>query len=176
MSEANAVESNRLVRPFSEMTKEERANLSDDEWNAVPPEEKKSCHDCLHLKAVVNLWCGNEDAKKWRGTAIPGGCLCPFWEAEPPRITLMDRIRNFFKTNTKEKMTIKTPEDEAEVASHNLLAHCWSVRLRDGCSVDVAREILCKPITKREAMLAAESEGQPIDAQPIALKDSSFFL
>jgi hypothetical protein len=85
------------TKSFSEMTRKERANLTDEEWNAVPPEEKKSCHDCRHLKAYVNLWCGNENAIEWRGTSIPGGCLCPFWEGKPKSKTLMEMIKWIFK-------------------------------------------------------------------------------
>ncbi len=65
---------------FADMTREQRLAMNDEEWTAVPPEEKRSCHDCRHLKAVINLWCMNEEAAKARGTRIPGVCLCSFWE------------------------------------------------------------------------------------------------
>lgn len=68
---------------FKDLTKEQRNSMSAEEWAAVPPEEKKSCHDCRFLKGYVSLWCVNEDAAKWRGSKIPGGCLCKFWEPLP---------------------------------------------------------------------------------------------
>ena len=68
-----------MNKKFSELTKEEIAALSDEEFNNIPSEEKKSCYDCIFLKAIVNWWCTNSDAIKLRGTAIPGVIKCPYW-------------------------------------------------------------------------------------------------
>lgn len=46
------------------------------------PFELKSCHDCKYLKPLVNFWCGNVNAIKARGTAIPGCVHCKFWEPD----------------------------------------------------------------------------------------------
>lgn len=46
------------------------------------PFEKKSCYDCGHLYAAVNWWCGSAEARKARGTAIPGCIHCPFWKPD----------------------------------------------------------------------------------------------
>jgi hypothetical protein len=73
----------RIVRPFGELSAAERKAMPKEEWDAVPPEEKRSCHDCRYLTAAVSWWCGNQEAVKARGTSIPGVCLCPYWEAKP---------------------------------------------------------------------------------------------
>lgn len=46
------------------------------------PEKLRSCHNCNHLREVVNLWCSNEDAIKARGTQVPGIIHCPYWSAD----------------------------------------------------------------------------------------------
>jgi hypothetical protein len=46
------------------------------------PFEKRSCYDCSHLFARVSWWCGNEEAVKARGTAIPGCIHCTFWKPD----------------------------------------------------------------------------------------------
>lgn len=71
-----------MKKSFSEMTKAERESLSDKEWKAVPPHEKKSCHDCKWCVGYVSLWCTNDEAAKVRGTKIPGCYNCDFWEPE----------------------------------------------------------------------------------------------
>lgn len=77
------IERNQMSKvKFGDLTTEQRAAMTDEEWLAVPSEEKKSCHDCRYLKSVLSWWCTNEDAKKARGTSLPGGCLCDFWEPE----------------------------------------------------------------------------------------------
>ena len=96
---------------LSEMTQQAINELTDEQWKLVPPEEKKSCSDCNHLKGVISWWCGNEEAKKARGTAIPGCILCPYWEKQvqikPIEITvevgdkglkLMQRIIKYVKS------------------------------------------------------------------------------
>lgn len=45
-----------------------------------PDAEKKSCDDCYYLRGYVNLWCMNEEARKLRGTSIPGCSNCPHWK------------------------------------------------------------------------------------------------
>lgn len=46
-------------------------------------DERNIQSDCKHLVAYVNWWCVSEDAREYRGTAIPGVCHCPFWEPKP---------------------------------------------------------------------------------------------
>jgi len=46
----------------------------------TPDHERRSCFDCLHCKAAVTWWCKNDKAVEWRGTQIPGGIGCPYWE------------------------------------------------------------------------------------------------
>lgn len=46
------------------------------------PEVRRSCYDCGWLKAYVSWWCTNPEAKRVRGTAIPGVYHCPYWKAD----------------------------------------------------------------------------------------------
>lgn len=48
--------------------------------NDTPDIERRSCFDCFHCQAAVNLWCTNENAIKDRRTSIPGVIKCPHWE------------------------------------------------------------------------------------------------
>ena len=48
--------------------------------SGAPDPNRKACKDCRFLKGAVSLWCKNEDAVKWRGTAIPGVYDCQFWQ------------------------------------------------------------------------------------------------
>ena len=50
--------------------------------NEEAPEVRRSCHDCGWLKAYVSWWCTNPEAKKARGTAIPGVYHCPYWKLD----------------------------------------------------------------------------------------------
>jgi hypothetical protein len=75
------------MKKFSKMTQSEIYELTDEEFNAISPFEKKSCYDCKHLKHTMNFWCTNEDAKKARGTSIPGCIKCRFWE---PNFNMID--------------------------------------------------------------------------------------
>ncbi len=54
--------------------------LSHEEFRKLPPEKRCNCADCFYLTGAINLWCTNEEAKKDRGTSIPGVNLCPHWE------------------------------------------------------------------------------------------------
>lgn len=51
------------------MTEEEIKDMSKEEFDAIPPEEKKSCYDCGWLTAVISWWCSNKKAIKYRGTS-----------------------------------------------------------------------------------------------------------
>lgn len=75
------------AKSFAELSEAEREAMTEEEWDRVPPEQKRSCHDCRHLKAKVSWWCTLKEAIRWRGTRIPGGCLCPFWEPRDPTPT-----------------------------------------------------------------------------------------
>ncbi len=44
-----------------------------------PDAEKRSCFDCRSCKAAASWWCTNEEAKKARGTSLPGVIKCSFW-------------------------------------------------------------------------------------------------
>jgi CRISPR/Cas system CMR-associated protein Cmr1 (group 7 of RAMP superfamily) len=67
------------MKKFKDMTSEEIAALSNEEFNKISPFDKHSCYDCLHLKGFVNIWCTNREAIQYRGTAIPGIIKCTFW-------------------------------------------------------------------------------------------------
>ena len=91
------------MKPFNQLSQQEINNLTPEEFKAIPPEEKRSCHDCNHLKAFVSLWCTNEQAKKARGTSIPGCIKCPYWEAKVSHIPKQEEILNL---NRKQKEDI----------------------------------------------------------------------
>ena len=69
------------MKDFNKMSSWEIQSMSDEEFKAVPPEQKKSCYDCDHLKSVISWWCTNPNAIKARGTRIPGVIKCPFWSS-----------------------------------------------------------------------------------------------
>lgn len=54
--------------------------MSDEEFKAVSPFDKKSCYDCKYLKRALSHWCRNPEAIAARGTSIPGCIKCPYWE------------------------------------------------------------------------------------------------
>lgn len=58
------------------------------------PFERKCCYDCGWLEAYVNWWCGSKEAKKARGTAIPGVQHCPFWKPDWSYINRFWKIYN----------------------------------------------------------------------------------
>lgn len=70
------------MKPFAELTQEEISNLTDEQFSAIPPEEKRSCGDCGWIIGYVNLWCSNEEAIKVRTTRIPGCIKCPYWKKQ----------------------------------------------------------------------------------------------
>lgn len=93
------------------MSQSEIDAMSDKEFRAVSPFEKKSCYDCKHVKCALSWWCSNEDAIKARGTRIPGCIKCTYWEPD------WDMIGAVFKTSAngyKKKIirTIVTRVDE----------------------------------------------------------------
>ena len=56
--------------------------------NVIPHDEeieweRRSCHQCLYLRAVISWWCTNDECIAWRGTSIPGGQGCPYWKVAP---------------------------------------------------------------------------------------------
>jgi hypothetical protein len=67
------------MKKFSEMNQSEINALSKEEFKLVSPFEKKSCYDCGHLKNTLSWWCTSEDARKARGTTLPGCIKCTFW-------------------------------------------------------------------------------------------------
>lgn len=70
------------MKKFSELTQQEIKWMTPEEFAAVSPFEKKSCGDCACLVAKISWWCGNKEAIKLRGTAIPGIIKCPFWQPD----------------------------------------------------------------------------------------------
>lgn len=68
------------MKKFSEMSQSEICVLSDEDFKSVSPFEKRSCADCGHLTSAMSWWCTSEDAKKVRGTSLPGCIKCPFWK------------------------------------------------------------------------------------------------
>lgn len=57
---------------------------------------RRDCSDCRHLKAYVTLWCGNEEAIKFRGTSIPGIYNCKFWKISL-RKELISKFRKWIR-------------------------------------------------------------------------------
>lgn len=45
-----------------------------------PNAERRACEDCRWLRGAVSLWCTNEAACIFHGTAIPGATHCKFWK------------------------------------------------------------------------------------------------
>lgn len=45
-----------------------------------PDEAQRRCYDCTHCRGATSWWCRNEEAVKYRGTAIPGVRDCTFWK------------------------------------------------------------------------------------------------
>ena len=50
--------------------------------NEEAPEVRRSCYDCGWLKAYVSWWCTNPEARKARGSAIPGIYHCSYWKGD----------------------------------------------------------------------------------------------
>lgn len=70
------------MKKFNEMTQSEINAMSEEDFKAVSPFEKRSCYDCGHLKSVLSWWCTSKDAKKARGTSLPGCIKCTFWKPD----------------------------------------------------------------------------------------------
>jgi len=73
-----------------------------------------------------------------------------------------------------------TPKSDSEsrvkaVLNDDLLAHCWRATFKSGETMEIAREILCKPIPRKEAMDVASAEGEVMTLEPLGLKNSAFW-
>lgn len=79
---------------FSELTTEQINNLTEEEFKNIPPEEKRSCYDCTHMKGYISWWCTEKQAIKARGTSIPGCIKCPFWEPKRNKKSILDYIKS----------------------------------------------------------------------------------
>ena len=55
-------------------------SIPQDVWLTISPYVKRDCYHCAFLKAAVSLWCDNDEAIKYRGTAFPGVFKCIFWQ------------------------------------------------------------------------------------------------
>jgi len=64
---------------------------------------------------------------------------------------------------------------EKAVLNDDLLAHCWRATFKSGETMEIAREILCKPIPRKEAMDVASAEGEVMTLEPLGLKNSAFW-
>ena len=67
------------MKDFNYMSSSEISALTQEEFDSISPFKKRSCYNCKSLKAIVSLWCTNIEAKKARGTSIPGCIKCPYW-------------------------------------------------------------------------------------------------
>ena len=67
---------------FSDLSREERKALTDEEWESYKPWETKTCGYCKFMTHGISWWCSNEEAIRARGTCIPGVCLCSFWSLD----------------------------------------------------------------------------------------------
>jgi len=72
----------KVTKGFLKMSPNQVQALTEEEFNAVPPEEKRSCYDCGHIRGVMSLWCTSKDAITARGTSLPGCIKCPYWKPE----------------------------------------------------------------------------------------------
>lgn len=81
--------------------------MTDEEFEALTPFERQSCYDCKFCQAPgrISWWCMNEDARRYRGTSIPGVIKCHFWQPD------WDWIEDEFKTeeNGYKKFIIHKP-------------------------------------------------------------------
>lgn len=102
-----------MVKRFKDMTSAEIKAMSDEDFKAVSPFEKRTCYDCGHLKHALHWWCTNESAIKLRGTRIPGIIKCPYWKPDwsvipdkykteengyvKPIVAIIEKKRNVFQ-------------------------------------------------------------------------------
>jgi len=70
------------MKDFKDMTQGEIESMSDSDYKAVSPFDKKTCYDCGHLKSAMSWWCTSKEAKEARGTTIPGCIKCPYWKPD----------------------------------------------------------------------------------------------
>lgn len=54
-------------------------------------------------------------------------------------------------------------------------AHVWKAHLENGTTLQIARQILCKPITEEEAKEEATKHGKIILVEPIPYSASDFW-
>ena len=55
-------------------------SIPHDVWLTISPYVKRDCYHCAFLTAAVSLWCTNDEAVAYRGTAFPGVFKCIFWQ------------------------------------------------------------------------------------------------
>lgn len=46
---------------------------------SIPDTTQRRCYDCRHLRGAISLWCISPEARRARGTAIPGVRECSYW-------------------------------------------------------------------------------------------------
>ena len=81
------------MKKIADMSQDDINALSIEDFDAIPPEEKRSCYDCGHLVSALSWWCGSDDAINYRGTSLPGCIKCTYWI---PSVGVRDRVKSFF--------------------------------------------------------------------------------
>lgn len=76
-----------------------------------PDAAAKCCTDCRFMQAALTWWCVNDQARKARGTCLPGICGCPFWQPAH-HYTWRDSIKSFLSFGLSSPLKIRcgTPE------------------------------------------------------------------
>lgn len=92
---------------LDDMNQEEINKIPDTVWRSIPSNEKRSCFDCGLLSAALNHYCTSPEARKARGTTLPGCIKCPYWE---PRQKLQDVVNEAlteFKKGNEPPMSLR---------------------------------------------------------------------
>ena len=89
------------------MSQSEIENISEEDFKRVSPFDKRSCFDCAHLKSALSWWCTNPEAKKARGTSIPGCIKCHFWSPDWNMIDKKHKIPENGYVPTKAEIAVK---------------------------------------------------------------------
>jgi len=91
-----------MNKTFAELTQQEIDQMSDADFKAVSPFDKKSCFDCANLKSAMHWWCTSPEAREARGTSLPGCIKCRFWKPEWEMIDAKYRTsENGYKPQTE---------------------------------------------------------------------------
>jgi len=103
------------MKKFRDMNTFEIKQMTNEEFAAVSPFDKRSCHNCSYLTGALSLWCTNEEAKRARGTSIPGCIKCPYWS---PNKKLIKQYTTMKRWNTTQQFGHElTEREEVDKAS-----------------------------------------------------------